>query len=70
MLLMTLEPQSVKAAANRIALRGAMLDLSWVQQLLGELTALGLLEYRTQQGRTGGRYWLGLGRQSTKPMRS
>ena len=61
LLLMTLEPQSVKAVADRIALRGAMLDLSRVQQLVSELTVLGLLEYRAQQERTGGRYWLSSG---------
>lgn len=61
LLLMTLEPQSVKDVADRIAVRGAVLDLSRVQQLLGELAALGLLGHKAQQGRTGGRYWLGSG---------
>lgn len=61
LLLLTLEPQSVKAVADRIAVRGDMLDLSRIQQLLSELAALDLLEHRAQQGRTGGRYWLSSG---------
>lgn len=61
LLLLTLEPQSVKQVADRIAGRGAVLDEGRVQQLLGELTALGLLEHQPQKGRTGSRYWLGSG---------
>lgn len=61
LLLMTLDSQSVNDVAVRIALRGAMLDLSRVQQLLNELTGLGLLEHTPKKGHAGGRYWLGSG---------
>ncbi|KQR24854.1 hypothetical protein ASF71_19290 [Deinococcus sp. Leaf326] len=61
LLLMTLETQSVNDVAVRIALRGAMLDLSRVQELLRELTALGLLEYTPKRGHAAGRYQLGSG---------
>ncbi|WP_235514446.1 hypothetical protein [Deinococcus sp. Leaf326] len=56
-----MESKSLNDVAVRIALRGAMLDLSRVQQLLGELTALGLLEHTPKRGHAGGRYWLGSG---------
>ncbi|KQR00511.1 hypothetical protein [Deinococcus sp. Leaf326] len=61
LLLLTLEPQSVNDVADRIAVRGAVLDLSRVQQVLNELTALGLLGHTLKKGREGGRYWLGSG---------
>lgn len=61
LLLLTLDSQSVNDVADRIALRGTMLDPSRVQQLLNELTALGLLEHTPKKGHAGGRYWLGSG---------
>ena len=61
LLLLTLESQSVNEVADRIAVQGALLDLSRVQQLLKELSALGLLEHTPKKGHAGGRYALGSG---------
>ena len=61
LLLLTLESQSVNDVADRIAVQGTLLDLSRVQQLLHELSALGLLEHTPRKGHAGARYSLGSG---------
>lgn len=58
LLLLTLESQSMNDMADRIAVRGAVLDLLHARQILNELTTLGLLEHTLKRGREGGCYWL------------
>lgn len=61
LLVMTLEPQTVKDITDRLATRGALLDPSRVRFVLEELKDLGLLDHAPQVGRAGSQYWLGSG---------